>query len=298
MAGPTRRSVGWGCVAILWLGVVPLAHAAPIAFESFETYAAGADLNGNNNGVGWTAPWTADAGHVTVQLKTLQVGGQTRAVRIQPTAAIGNDDSILSRAFPDTPGTLYLSLLLRVESFENDDFVQLQVSDGAVGDNSATLSFGVRNQTGNPFFARVGTSANTTNAAVGAADDTDYFLVAKFSRDGSVTFNRVDLFLNPTSPVEADHTPIAIRSTPSTGLNELSLFNVRVNSLEADDRIFLDNLRIGTTFADVVPAQSEVPEPGTLALWGLGLAAAVGWARCASRRSRRSARTCIPRFTC
>jgi hypothetical protein len=259
--------------ATLLLWAAQPTSAAPIAFEGFESYTAGSNLNGGSGGSGWTGNWTAVAG-VTTQTQHLQVGandGQLQAGRI---LAVTND-SAMRRAFPATTGDVYLSFLLRLESFEDDDFVQFQLSDGATGDNAATLSVGVRNSAGNPFFARVGGNANTTNSAVLAADNTDYFLVARFSMDGAASYNRVDLFLDPTSNVEGDQIPIATRINPATGLTQLDLFNVRTASLEAGDTVFVDNILIGTSFADVVP----VPEPSSLVALCLGAGALVLYRR-------------------
>jgi hypothetical protein len=267
------------CLAVAsLLGATLPAPADTIAVESFESYVAGSNLSGGGGGSGWTANWSAATGHVTVQTKHLQVGGQDgelQAAGILPTASISNNDSIMSRAFPASTGSVYLSFLLRLESFENDDFVQFQLSDGAVGNVAATLSVGVSNTTNNPFFARIGQSGNTTTSGVSAADNTDYFLVARFSADGAASYNRVDLFLNPTSSVEAEQTPIATRVGPATGLTQLDLFNVRVNSLEVGDSIFVDNIRITDSFASA----TAVPEPATLLLGGLGAGAVALYAR-------------------
>jgi hypothetical protein len=266
-----HRLCGSIAVALLFWTAQP-ASAAFVATEGFESYGAGSSLSGSNGGSGWTGSWTAVSG-VTTETKHLQVGandGQLQAARIAGIVS----DSAMRRAFTATPATaapVYLSVLLRLEGFEsaNADFVQFQVSNGAVGDNAATLSFGVGSTAAN-FFARVGTSASgTTNAMTSAANNTDYLLVAKFSADGAASYNRVDLYLNPTSDVESAQLPIATRIGPATGLSQLSVFNVRTARLTAgDDTAFLDNIRIGTSFADVV---TPTPEPSGLVTMGIGV---------------------------
>jgi hypothetical protein len=171
-----------------------------------------------------------------------------------------------------------MSLLVRKEVMGSDDFVNFQVSDGATGNTTAALGVGLRNNPGNPFFARVGSSSSgqTTNAVATNANE-DYFIVAKFSKDGSSTFNRADLFINPTSltePTTADATAIS----GVTGLTSLSLFSVRHFQPEAGDTLFIDELRFATTFEDAV---NVVPEPASLAS---GL---VGLVLLAARRRRR-----------
>ena len=264
-------------------GFGSVVHASVIAYDGFETYTATADLNGGNAGTGFTGPWAAVADHATVQPKTMDdpngnVDGGNQALRFQPTTNLSDVSSFIQRTIPGTSDTLYMSLLVRKEVMASDDFVNFQVSDGATGNTTAALGVGLRNNTGNPFFARVGSSnsGQTTNAAATNANE-DYFIVAKFSKDGSSTFNRTDLFINPTSLTEPT-TANATAISGVTGLTSLSLFSVRHFQPEAGDTLFIDELRFATTFEDAV---TVVPEPASLAS---GL---VGLVLIAARRRRR-----------
>lgn len=268
------------------------AYGASLAEDDFDgDGVAGDNLNGKNGGAGFTAPWSTSGAHVTLQTKTLNppIGpsGTSLAARIQPTADVGNDDSVMNRPFTPTSSTVYLGMTVRVESLESGDFINFQLSDGDVGNTAETLGFGISNDANNSFFARIGTSGNTTTSSVSATDDTDFRVVAKLSIDGGTEFNRVDLFIDPTGTDELSQTIAATQLGPSSGLTMLSLFNIRVNSFESSDLLFMDNLFISDTFAEAVLGEVEVevvPEPSGMAIWAV--LGAVAGAFCILRRRR------------
>ena len=266
--------------ALLLVVTVETAHAVTLGADDFESYIAGSNLHGGAGGTDWSGPWAAHQGattsHTTVQTKTLvdpngNVSGGTQAARFQPTSNLGDIGSFLSRPFASTTDTVYVGMLLRAEVMDNGDFIIFQVSNGATGNTTATMGFGLRNQTNNPLFARVGSSGSgqTTNSSTNATANTDFLLVAKFSKDGSANYNRTDLYINPslTEPAVADATAIS----GVTGINTLSLFNIRHFNPESGDRIFIDSLNISTTYAEALGiADNVIPEPATCVLGLLG----------------------------
>ncbi len=256
-------------LVVLLAAAVP-ASAGIIATESFEDYALGTPLGGADGGTGWTSAWTASRPYVTAQAMAMgpatygSAGAQ--AARIQTTVNESEQSELFHRSFPAQSGTLYLGMRLQLESFETDDFLQFSLSNGSPLTGNASLSFGVRNAAGSPFFARVGNHSNTTNSTLTSANQTDYMLVVKISRDGASTYNRTDLWVNP-SPLAEPATATATHVGPATGLGQVSILNVRIWSFEADDAVYFDDIRLGTSYAAVVP------EPAGLSLLLLGLPA-------------------------
>ncbi|QNN22261.1 PEP-CTERM sorting domain-containing protein [Planctomycetales bacterium ZRK34] len=267
-------------VATFCLTAAP-AHAA---YDGFESYSSGSNLNGLNGGDDWANAWSSDASDVSVQSISLDdpngtVDGGDQAMRIQPGANTGDNTSVLSRDFAAMTGDVYLGLLIRVSSFEDGDFLQIQLSDGAAGNSSDTLSIGVQQSAGNPFFARVGQSSNdSVNASTQAADDTDFLLVAKFSKDGNGQYANTDLFINPTDPYHEPAIADAAASSSAPSITQLSHFTIRLFSFESDDVVYLDEIRIASSFAEAV----GVPEPASIGLLGAGVLGLI------SRRRRRA----------
>jgi hypothetical protein len=265
------RRLGIGIIVSILHGGI--STAALIASDDFEDYTAGVNLNTGAEGSGWSSNWSANLDDTTVQSVSLSngtVSGGSQAGRFQATENRSDISDALSRDFASQSGDVYMSFLLQSTSgLGGDDFYNFQITNGAVGNTSAALGVGIRNFGGNPFFARVGSSSNaTTNASTNATQGTTFFLVAKFSKDGSANYNRTDLYINPglTEPVTSD----ATATSNVTGLSSVSLFTVRSFQPELGDTVLFDELRIGTTFADVLPTPAAIPEPSTPLLILLG----------------------------
>jgi hypothetical protein len=117
------------------------------------------------------------------------------------------------------------------------------------------------------WFVREGGSS-TTFAAGTVVPENTYFLVAKVSRvSGSTNYNRVDLYVNPTSLTEPG-TPTATRTTDS-GIANLAYFAIREAFVETADTYYFDEIKVVDSWS------GAIPEPATLALMGAGLAAVV-----------------------
>jgi hypothetical protein len=158
---------------------------------------------------------------------------------------------------------LYMGVLIRTEEWD-DDFIQLQVSNGATGDSVETMTIGVDGRNAAGFYSRIGHNSLGSSFSTGAIHeiDTDYLLVGKFSKDGgSATYNRVDLFVNPTGTTEPD-TPDATREGIESPLSELSMFTVRTALMEGPELFFLDELRLATSFTEVLLSGTELPDAG------------------------------------
>jgi hypothetical protein len=228
-------------------------------------YTEGDVLNSQAGGIGWTDAWFAES-NVTIQGGAASIAG-------------ADFPHLMSRPFAPTSDTLYVGMQLRTDMWDND-FMQLQVSNGATGNGANTMTVGLDGRNAIGFYSRIGTSGQGSSFSTGAtfADATDYLLVGKFSKDGgSATYNRVDFFVDPvglTEPAMADATRDGIDST----LNELSLFTVRTALMEGTETILIDDLRVATSFA------AAVPEPSSLLLAAVAVTGLLG--RCRRRQCR------------
>jgi hypothetical protein len=265
-------------------------QAAIIASDDFETPTVLGNLATQNGGSGWAAGWTVPAGSANVIDTTASpltysisggatLNGGTHADQNITTAtgsAQVTGSRQLSAAF--SGGDIYVSFLMKYSGsavFDNSDTFALYLSTGATTTANA-FNFGPRN--GNTFMVRQGTGVPVTGGATNVSGTPAYpvaqtFLaVAQLKWDGA-SYNRINGWLNPAQG-DSGTPQVTESKTAGTGFTSISyLFfrNIDFNNdgASANDFWTVDNLVVGTSWADVVPA--AVPEPSTLAVTLLGL---------------------------
>ncbi len=252
------RLFGCWCTALLLAAVCAAPAKGDVIRESFESYALDANINGGDGGANWSADW---AGQDFALVK--DIPGGTRGVRVNRHA-----DAAMNRTFGTIAGTVYLGITLRVENFPDSKFLQVQLSDGATGYSDGTVGFGVRNNSDNPFFARTGGgNGKTVNSSTHFADDdVNYRLVGRFELGGSGNYEKATLWVDAEE--ESDPAAAAVTDGSST-ISRVSKFNLRTYELDGTQFVFVDDIAIGTSFADVIP------EPAALSLLALGLPALI-----------------------
>ena len=253
------------------------AGAAPIASDDFESYAVG-QLHGKNGGAGFAGPYVVDAALLTnpqVVNQSLNysggavtVNGGTKAARFFDVA---NSNNLISRPFASQGSDpVYFSFLYRTNnpSATSEDFVQIGLSDVTTGEPKTSVG-SANTATGNApppvFFVRVPNAGTAVPSTTTLVENTTYLVVGKASKGaGSSTYNRIDLYVNPTTLTEPVAATATGTSAAGTGAASVSNLIVRTARLDAGDEYFLDNVTIGTSYGDVVP------EPGALGLLGAG----------------------------
>lgn len=234
------------------------ASAAILASDNFDY----ADGNLVPNG-GW-------AEYGTPQSARLLVEGGRAVVRSASNSA---EDALLG--FTPTPGTLWYGITFTVANLgapysgtDNEYFAVFYNGDG--GDNlSARLD--ITAPTGGGDFSVGIASDDGTADAIWATDlafDTAYRAIVSYDQ----TDNLAALWLDAS--LESD---TSIQGTNQTTVGDsVSGFGLRQATSSENEKIFVDDLVVGTTFNDVI----AVPEPSGLALLLLGAASF------ASRRRR------------
>ena len=268
-------------ILTLLVSASPAARATLIAYDGFESYSIGG-LSGGNAGTGtigasgetgWSAAWNAVSG-INVASAGLSYSGGTVVVNggskvAQIDGATINIDAA-DRSFASQTGTLYFSFLFSATaaSLSNDDFVHFMLNNDTVNTNSGGI--GKLTTTDLSLGARVGTTngGTTTSSSTLMTGGTTYFLVGKISKVSSTNYNQIDLYINPTSNIEPG--TASATSSADGGFSSIPVFSLRTFNLDAGDVYRFDELRVGTTFADVVP--TAVPEPSAMGLLCGGVA--------------------------
>ena len=280
---------------LFWFGLLatgPSACASLLASEDFESYAPGALSSQTGGGTGWTGNWTAPGAVVRADVVDTTgtpmtftpggalstVNGATRALEVQLSGLPASQFAGVRTLATPIAETFYVGYLVRYQAGAawagaNNTFT-LHLGTNAT--QTGTVNFGLRGDAGAPgnkneFILRYGTGTPVTGASTGGqlANGTDYFLVARMNYAGGL-FTSANMWLNPIATDDLI-TPGGDASLTfiTAFANPVSHIFFREAVLDADDVLRADEIRIGTTWGDVVP----VPEPGSVTLLSLGAAA-------------------------
>lgn len=279
----------YSLLAIAICAFAIVVRAGIIAYDGFEDSALGA-VNEQSGGLGFVSKWTAQGVSVVKPYGlsysggALSVGGGTTHLR----TSVGSSAVVFARLIdtallPTDGSDIYVSFLMRVSgSLATDgdpDYALIGFAEGA----SSTPAFGaiyttVSGGTSNGFGLRH-YGANVPGSVVAVADHT-YLVVFKWSKsklDGTAPqsyYRYMSLAVDPTSIAEPSSESWTIADSYKDNKNALTKYPYLVaylqyasnqaNRCEAEDAIQIDEIRIGTSWADVTGASTFgglVPRP-------------------------------------
>lgn len=235
------------------------ARGALLASETFS-YATpntiGAASSANAGGVadGWGAPWRLNATTLSgapVNAASLSLPSGDAATPTGGSTSLTTEASayrnLLSTLSLDANQDYYVGLLSRRAASNTS----MAISLGAGGTALATFGFSTG---GNRYVGTIGGTVTTT--AGRPAIDATYYYVLKIAARAS---GNDQLFLSSFGADVPAEEPAAwaVTGTAAPATGTISRFTIATNS-----GLSFDEIRIGTTYADVVPV-GVVPEPAT-----------------------------------
>jgi autotransporter-associated beta strand protein len=230
------------------------------AHEDFESYTAGSQLHGLSGGDGFVGPWVVNADSnrraevtivpaaLTYNSGELLIDGGAQALQFAATAPVNVVQA--SRPLTGTEDTVYLSFLYRTTGEGGtpaDDFSQFGFDNQPLTNPRVSAL-----DSDNLFQARSGTS-DRGSSGITSDLNTTYFVVMKAEKTGaSTTYNRVSIFVNPTTGTEPASASAV--STVDSGLNLTAAAHLtfRQANHESGDTYLIDEFRMGTAYSDVI----------------------------------------------
>jgi hypothetical protein len=255
---------------LLWICLSSFAFQSSgqiIAIDNFDNYTTGNFSNGSSAGTGWTNNWTVTGSNTAVVNLNTLLPGQGYTVGDQTISFTGNNNSPVRRNFAPQTDTMYVSydFTLLNGSVDNNDFASLWLQSFQFP-SGPNIGFKGNSASNNPnnfdLFARARGGAEvygSPNLSIGQT----YTLVGQLYKSvPSGNYDRFALWVNPGS---GDANSPQQTSTADSGFSTISSLGWRLVNLDNDDQVLINNLTLGGSWDDVVPAE-VIPEPSTYAV--------------------------------
>jgi hypothetical protein len=221
-----------------------------LVYESFEPASVGTFASGNKGDLTWSTYGGAivDNKDLTYIGGSVRVNGGDRALFVE--GALANTANFASFTFLPQTGDVYFSFLASTTA---GVFFQPYVSDDADNSNSGSAVLDTRGG-GDLVYARLTEGANTPPGDIGGSQDVNVFIVCKLSKSGAGNYDTLEMLVNPTFHVEPATWTADI--SRNIGIDAVDTFGIRIWDFHAGEGAWIDEVRIGTTFATVVQQPS------------------------------------------
>jgi len=253
------------CFAVVAASCLLLQSAqAALLFSDAFNYAPGS-LGGKTNPGNSTA-WTSAATTLSITSGNLTYSGLADLGGNELAITNGSATSSINTFANQTSGQIYYSFLLNVTVADsgNQYFTAMNPSTTAPGGGADAIDCYLYSN-GNIGLRTAGKSTVTSGPL---SLNTTYFVVEEYDFSTSTAY----LYLNPTPGGAMPAATLSLAGSTATAIDNVGF---KAQASGTTGSYLVDNLRIGTAWADVTP----VPEPSTFALMGLGLGLMVAMIR-------------------
>ncbi len=268
--------------------------AEKAAYDGFESADLGA-LDEQVGGTGFAGAYSADASVTVIARQlvyengTLKIDGGQHALQLKKSTE-ANKSLLATRELAEShdEDVFYVSALFYVDKNTRGNNNRDTFWIGLANTNSARPGGGLGAEDTGYFWSGIVGGQSRLSATTVVADSV-HFIVAKIHKNTAGTasnYNRVSLMVDPDSAEEPTTWTIANQTaSSSTTWPEFGFLNFYMDYSRAEDadKFVVDEIRVGTTWADVVvPYVEPPPEPvdsDTVAHWTGEDAVSVDWAK-------------------
>jgi stage V sporulation protein SpoVS len=233
---------------------------ATLLFSEAFNYNTGV-LGGNVNPGNSTA-WSAGSANITVVSGNLTYPSLTDQGGNELQIANGAAGTIYNTFATQTSGQIYYSFLFdpTVVNSANNYFTAM--NPGTSTPNGSSDAIDAYYYSSGKIELRANAAAATAGTGTALTIGTTYLIVEEID----LTAKTASLWIDPSSSTFGTLTPPTATATIS-GITATAIDNVGFKAQSGTGSFLIDNLHIGTTWADVTPT----PEPATFALTGLSM---------------------------
>jgi PEP-CTERM motif len=261
--------------AILTLGALcftfQTAHATLLFSEAFN-YTSGTTLVPNTN-PSTGNPWNTGNAGLTIASGNLTYAGLADQGGNELQIANGAAGSAYTTFANQTSGQVYYSFLFNATAADSANNYFTAMNPGTSAPNGGSDAIDAYYYSNGKIELRANAQSATAGTGPVLTLNTTYLIVEMID----LTAKTASLWVDPDSSTFGTLTPPTATASLS-GITATAIDDVGFKAQSAAGGPYLvDNLLIGTTWADVTPA--GVPEPSVLALAGLGIFGLIASAR-------------------
>lgn len=258
LSGPTHRSriQLWIAVAGASCLLLQSAHATLLFSDAFN-YTPG-NLSGKINPGNSTA-WSTAGATLGIVSGDLTYAGLADLGGNELSITNGSATSSINTFANQTSGQLYYSFLLDVITADSGNNYFTAMNPGTTAPNGGSDAIDAYLYSNGNIGLRTASKNTVTTGPLSL--NTTYLVVEEYDFSTSTAY----LYLNPTAGGAMPAATLTLAGSTATAIDNVG-FKTAASGVTGS--YLVDNLRVGTTWADVTPV--AVPEPSTLALLGIG----------------------------
>lgn len=253
------------------VSILPTSVFGAAIVDDFATYADGTLVGQGSSSPGFSNDWIGGGGRGSYETIS---DGKLNLIRGEYGAEMSYQHQFAANSLFSADGdTVWTSFAFSLPGIYDDSRLTISFY---VDDRDVNWSYGVANGQ----FSLNGTPG--TFGTVSAM--TEYRMVSRLVRSDSGP-ESFDIWVNPVSEGDAPTITSIVDEfvyPGATGLTYIDIHMSDYNYGPVEPMLIISDMRVGTTFADVVPSAGSgqsVPLPGVLALFGIGAFALPGGRR-------------------